>query len=244
MKESFSFFLVRKREDVVVPCSCPSGSELQSHRQFPFSSFCLNLSVSFLPSAQKPIELTWAVGTLRANIGVMGRFLKFKLCFSFHLSRYFSVTRPLTYRARRTPRRAGIMIAAAWVISLVMWPPWIYAWPYIEGDRKVPEGKRCLLLLLVFIWLITHKYTAPLGCPVSGGETTRNKPHQLGILRLLPPVVTEARSSSNVIQHINRYIMHVGKGEKTMKKKKRELLLLHRGDRERKGGAFDWGAAA
>ena len=37
--------------------------------------------------------------------------------------------------------------------------------------------------------------------------------------------------------------MHVGKGEKTMKKKKRELLL-HRGDRERKGGAFDWGAAA
>lgn len=33
------------------------------------------------------------------------------------------------------------MIAAAWVISLVLWPPWIYAWPYIEGDRKVPEGK-------------------------------------------------------------------------------------------------------
>lgn len=32
------------------------------------------------------------------------------------------------------------MIAAAWVISLVLWPPWIYAWPYIEGDRKVPEG--------------------------------------------------------------------------------------------------------
>lgn len=56
-------------------------------------------------------------------------------------NRYFSVTRPLTYRARRTPRRAGIMIAAAWVISLVLWPPWIYAWPYIEGDRKVPEGK-------------------------------------------------------------------------------------------------------
>ncbi|XP_046631032.1 muscarinic acetylcholine receptor DM1-like isoform X2 [Daphnia pulicaria] len=55
--------------------------------------------------------------------------------------RYFSVTRPLTYRARRTPRRAGVMIAAAWVISLVLWPPWIYAWPYIEGDRKVPEDK-------------------------------------------------------------------------------------------------------
>jgi hypothetical protein len=32
------------------------------------------------------------------------------------------------------------MIAAAWVISLVLWPPWIYSWPYIEGIRKVPEG--------------------------------------------------------------------------------------------------------
>lgn len=53
--------------------------------------------------------------------------------------RYFSVTRPLTYRARRTTRRAGIMIACAWGISLILWPPWIYAWPYIDGERKVPD---------------------------------------------------------------------------------------------------------
>lgn len=47
--------------------------------------------------------------------------------------RYFSVTRPLTYRAKRTNRKAAIMIAFAWLISLILWPPWIYSWPYIEG---------------------------------------------------------------------------------------------------------------
>lgn len=52
--------------------------------------------------------------------------------------RYFSVTRPLTYRARRTTKKAALMIFAAWGISAVVWPPWIIAWPYIEGERTVP----------------------------------------------------------------------------------------------------------
>lgn len=55
--------------------------------------------------------------------------------------RYFSVTRPLTYRAKRTTKRATAMIAAAWIISLILWPPWIYSWPYIEGKRTVPENE-------------------------------------------------------------------------------------------------------
>ena len=53
--------------------------------------------------------------------------------------RYFSVTRPLTYRAKRTPKRAAIMISLAWIISVLMWSPWIFAWPYIEGKRTVPD---------------------------------------------------------------------------------------------------------
>lgn len=51
--------------------------------------------------------------------------------------RYFSVTRPLTYRARRTPGRAGVLIAAAWTVSALLWTPWIVAWPFIEGGRQV-----------------------------------------------------------------------------------------------------------
>lgn len=27
----------------------------------------------------------------------------------------------------------------AWGISLLLWPPWIYSWPYIEGERTVPD---------------------------------------------------------------------------------------------------------
>ncbi|KAL8611172.1 hypothetical protein ACOMHN_064462 [Nucella lapillus] len=53
--------------------------------------------------------------------------------------RYLSVTRPLTYRAKRTPRRAGVMICTAWIISVLLWTPWIFAWPHIEGQRNVPD---------------------------------------------------------------------------------------------------------
>lgn len=77
---------------------------------------------------------TWlALDYLMSNASVLNL-----LIISF--DRYFSVTRPLTYRARRTTKRAAFMIACAWVISLILWPPWIFAWPYIEGQRKVPEN--------------------------------------------------------------------------------------------------------
>ena len=73
------------------------------------------------------------------------------------LDRYLSVTRPLTYRAKRTPRRAAIMIALAWIISLILWPPWIIAWPYIEGKRTVPDNE-CYIQFLVtneYITIVT-----------------------------------------------------------------------------------------
>lgn len=55
--------------------------------------------------------------------------------------RYFSVTRPLTYRVRRTPRTAGALIAGAWLVSVLLWTPWIVAWPHIEGGRQVPVNE-------------------------------------------------------------------------------------------------------
>lgn len=41
------------------------------------------------------------------------------ICFD----RYFSITRPLTYRSKRTPKRASIMIGCAWAISCLIWTP-------------------------------------------------------------------------------------------------------------------------
>lgn len=76
---------------------------------------------------------TWlALDYLASNASVLNL-----LIISF--DRYFSVTRPLTYRAKRTTTRAAMMITMAWVISLILWPPWIYSWPYIEGKRTVPK---------------------------------------------------------------------------------------------------------
>lgn len=71
--------------------------------------------------------------------------------------RFFSVTNPLRYRAKRNSKRAAWMIAAAWIISFVTWPPWILAWPYIEGKRSVPEDK-CYIQFLetnTYITVIT-----------------------------------------------------------------------------------------
>ncbi|XP_023313816.1 muscarinic acetylcholine receptor DM1 [Trichogramma pretiosum] len=77
---------------------------------------------------------TWlALDYLASNASVLNL-----LIISF--DRYFSVTRPLTYRAKRTTAKAAFMIGCAWGISLLLWPPWIYAWPYIEGERTVPEN--------------------------------------------------------------------------------------------------------
>ncbi|KAK2824456.1 hypothetical protein Q5P01_021631 [Channa striata] len=55
--------------------------------------------------------------------------------------RYFSITRPLTYRAKRTTKRAGIMIGLAWIVSLVLWAPAILLWQYFEGKRTVPPNQ-------------------------------------------------------------------------------------------------------
>ncbi|CAH0552844.1 unnamed protein product [Brassicogethes aeneus] len=78
---------------------------------------------------------TWlALDYLASNASVLNL-----LIISF--DRYFSVTRPLTYRAKRTTNKAAIMIACAWGISLLLWPPWIYSWPYIEGGRSVPDNE-------------------------------------------------------------------------------------------------------
>nr|XP_046149282.1 muscarinic acetylcholine receptor M5-like [Oncorhynchus gorbuscha] len=79
-------------------------------------------------------DLWLAMDYVASNASVMNL-----LVISF--DRYFSITRPLTYRAKRTPKRAAIMIGLAWLVSFVLWAPPILCWQYFVGGRTVPADQ-------------------------------------------------------------------------------------------------------
>ncbi|XP_063060253.1 muscarinic acetylcholine receptor M1 [Engraulis encrasicolus] len=78
-------------------------------------------------------DLWLAVDYVASNASIMNL-----LAISF--DRYFSVTRPLTYRAKRTPKRAVVMIGLAWSVSFLLWGPAILFWPYMVGRPPAPSS--------------------------------------------------------------------------------------------------------
>lgn len=99
--------------------------------------FSMNLYTSYILMGY------WALGSLACDLWLALDYVASNasvmnlLVISF--DRYFSITRPLTYRAKRTPRRAGVMIGLAWLVSFVLWAPPILCWQYFVGKRTVPE---------------------------------------------------------------------------------------------------------
>ncbi|XP_040924430.1 muscarinic acetylcholine receptor M3 isoform X2 [Betta splendens] len=85
-------------------------------------------------------DLWLAIDYVASNASVMNL-----LVISF--DRYFSVTRPLTYRAKRTTKRAMTMIGLAWSISFILWAPAILFWQYIVGERTV-QPDECYIQFL------------------------------------------------------------------------------------------------
>uniref|UniRef100_A0A8D2J022 Muscarinic acetylcholine receptor n=2 Tax=Varanus komodoensis TaxID=61221 RepID=A0A8D2J022_VARKO len=87
----------------------------------------------------------WALGNLACDLWLSIDYVASNasvmnlLVISF--DRYFSITRPLTYRAKRTTKRAGVMIGLAWVVSFILWAPAILFWQYFVGERTVNEGE-------------------------------------------------------------------------------------------------------
>ncbi|KAJ8393525.1 hypothetical protein AAFF_G00059980 [Aldrovandia affinis] len=98
--------------------------------------FSMNLYTSYILMGY------WALGSLACDLWLSLDYVASNasvmnlLIISF--DRYFSITRPLTYRAKQTPRRAGIMIGLAWLVSLVLWAPPILCWQYFIGKRTIP----------------------------------------------------------------------------------------------------------
>ncbi|XP_042296387.1 muscarinic acetylcholine receptor M1 [Sceloporus undulatus] len=77
-------------------------------------------------------DLWLALDYVASNASVMSLLL-------ISFDRYFSITHPLTYRAKRTPKRATVMIVMAWLISFVLWAPAILFWQKFVGKRTVAE---------------------------------------------------------------------------------------------------------
>ncbi|CAJ0592095.1 unnamed protein product [Cylicocyclus nassatus] len=121
--------------------------------------FLFSLAVADIAIGMISIPL-WTYYTVKQSWGMGYTMCQLWLCIDYLMSnasvlnlllisfdRYFSVTRPLTYRPRRTKRKALIMIACAYIISAILWPPWIISWPFIEGKYTVRDDE-CVVQFL------------------------------------------------------------------------------------------------
>lgn len=99
------------------------------------------------------LQETWSLGPIvcdtwlsidyaASNASVMNLCI---ICFD----RYFSITRPLTYRANRTPKKAKIMIAMAWLISIFIWIPLIVGWQFFPFiNKRTVANNECYIQFL------------------------------------------------------------------------------------------------
>ncbi|XP_002128444.2 muscarinic acetylcholine receptor M2 [Ciona intestinalis] len=118
------------------------------NNMFLVSLACSDLVIGIVSMTLYPIYMitrTWMLGPILCDIW---------LCIDYTLSmasvanlmlicldRYFSVTRPFTYREGRTRCKTRIFITIAWVFSMLLWSPAIVIWPLVRG--RTVEDDQC-----------------------------------------------------------------------------------------------------
>ena len=64
------------------------------------------------------------------------------------IDRYLSVTFPVKYRNKRKVLHAKLAMLFAWVVSFVLWAPWIIGWQYIvklQGRKSIKTSSTNLV---------------------------------------------------------------------------------------------------